>query len=148
MAYECTVEELADRILKIYTQFQKDPTHRYYSTDNKVAKRIYNIRSHSYHLGRTDYVADLVNDLDEIECDVEEVDLTRKAKENDRKKHRKNKTKNTEATSDNTEIKLLTKPKDEPKKQEMPLQQIPKTHPLPFPHENTQPKKLSVDVIS
>lgn len=56
----------------MYTQFQKDPAHKYYTFGENVARRVYNIKSHSYYLGRTDYVGDLLNDLDEIECDVEE----------------------------------------------------------------------------
>jgi hypothetical protein len=70
VGYDNTVRELAQCILGIYNELISDPTHRYYKPGYR-AKRIYNTRIRSYYLSMGDYVIDVLNDFDEVECDVE-----------------------------------------------------------------------------
>lgn len=73
-------------ILEKYNEFIGDPTHRYYQAHPK-AKGVYNIRLKCYYLSPSDYVVDVLNDFDEIECDVDEVHTASEAsKKRDLKK--------------------------------------------------------------
>lgn len=58
-----------------------DPTHKYYKPSFR-AQRIYNLRVKSYYLRPGDIVSDILNDYDEVECDVEEAMMKEVKQEN------------------------------------------------------------------
>mgnify|MGYP006928487425 CR=1 FL=1 len=70
--YDSCVRSLQQLILQKYNEFIADPTHRYYEAGPK-ARGVYNIRVKSYYLSPSDYVIDVLNDFDEIECDINEI---------------------------------------------------------------------------
>lgn len=69
---DASVHELAEAVLERYNSLISDRMHRYFK-EGFTATRIYNLRQRSFYLSRTDYVGDLLNDDDEVECDVEEL---------------------------------------------------------------------------
>lgn len=69
--YDQSVRQLADNIKQVYNEMLADPTHKYYRPNYK-ASRVYNLRVRSFYLRHGDILSDILNDYDEVECDVEE----------------------------------------------------------------------------